>query len=71
MLQAKKIGHAFYAFQRKKEFFENLYKVNKNNEKYMNHEENVQFIEQLLQTPRLCQDKNVFSKILHLLSQMK
>ena len=67
MLEAKKLGHAFYAFQRKKEYYENLYKLNNYNN-YNINVTNVEFIEKLLQTPILCQNKNIFSKLLHLLS---
>ena len=64
MLDAKKIGHSFYALQRKKEYFEELYLIN--NKINLNRDN---FIEHLLQTQILSQNKNEFSKLLQLLSQ--
>ena len=61
MLNAKKIGHSYYSFYRKKEYYEKLDKIN--NSLMNNH--NV--IENVLKTQILSQNKNVFSKILHLL----
>ena len=62
MLEAKKIGHSFYAFQRRQEYYQGLYLLN--NKIHMNENN---FIENLLQTQILSRNKNLFSQLLHLL----
>ena len=58
------IGHSFYVFERKKEYFNYL---NEMNNKLLNN--NATFIKNILQTQILSQNKNMFSWLLHLLNE--
>ena len=63
MLEAKKIGHSFYAFQRKQEYFEKLNQLN-----ILLANKDGTFVRNALQTQILSQNKNTFSRLLHLLN---